>query len=560
MPDFVIIRLGRDSVPDIEKIDSFQGAPEAPVNLTVTCTQVPLIVGPGYYAFLYLGSDNSKGVPTQWSQGLRALGKIIDKRGGTKYADECEIDVEVKVIFPESIGREIFLQKTSDVYYSFSGMPIIGISSYSNQTVQQIKMTEDPQQNIGALFYAMEVTLPDFRSQIEESYPELVNLFGSFTPTIQENSPSLNNDQDVVQKRQLEGLDAGSAKHGWGDYPLDSVFVRKDQRTVNEIMGRMEKGRYILDPDFQRDFVWSPLKQSRLIESCLMRIPLPVFYVAEARDGKIIVVDGLQRLTTFQRYINNKFALTGLSEGRQDTLLNKKYEDLPTNLKERLEDTQLTLYILDSKAPERAKLDIFERVNGGVPLTRQQMRNCLFNGQATTWLKDAARSEVFLKATGESLDKKSMRDREAINRFCAFRLMGVERYKADMDDFLATTLEEMNGLSKTELDNLSQEFERSMNTNYMLFGRHAFRKSLVYKSTSASRTVINIALFDVCSVLFAAIEEDIAEKWADRLRDSISALINDETFSQSITYGTNGLAQVKTRFQMMKMAIGGALL
>jgi hypothetical protein len=434
-------------------------------------------------------------------------------------------------------------------------MPVIGISSYSNQTIQQIKMAEDPQQNIGALFYAIEVTLPDFRVQIEESYPELTHLFSSFTPTSRENSSTVDNDQDVVQKRQLEGLDAGSAKHGWGDYPLDSVFVRKDQRTVSEIMGRMEKGRYILDPDFQRDFVWSPIKQSRLIESCLMRIPLPVFYVAEARDGKIIVVDGLQRLTTFQRYINNKFALTGLSEGRQDNLQNKKYDDLPTNLKERLEDTQLTLYILDSRAPERAKLDIFERVNGGVPLTRQQMRNCLFNGQATKWLKDAATSETFLKATGESLDKKSMRDREAINRFCAFRLIGIERYKADMDDFLATTLEEMNSLSKPDLDNLAKQFELSMKTNYMLFGRHAFRKSLAYKSQSAGRTVINIALFDVCSVLFTAIREDVAEKCADQLRSSISTLINDTTFSQAITYGTNGLAQVKTRFQMMKTVI-----
>lgn len=555
MPDFVIIRLGKDSVHDIEKIDSFQSAPQTPLNLSVTCTQVPLIVSLGYYAFLYLGSDNSKGVPTRWNQGLRALGKIVGKRGGAKYSDTCDVDVEIKVIFPESIGREIFLQKTADVYYSFSGMPVIGISSYSNQTIQQIKMTEDPQQNIGALFYALEVALPDFRAQIEENYPELTNFFSSFTPITQESALTVDNDQDVIKKKQIEGLDAGSVKYGWGDYPLDSVFVRKEQRTVSEIMGRMEKGRYILDPDFQRDFVWSPLKQSRLIESCLMRIPLPVFYVAEARDGKIIVVDGLQRLTTFQRYINNKFALTGLSEGRQDNLQDVKFDDLPTNLKERLEDTQLTLYILDSKAPERAKLDIFERVNGGVPLTRQQMRNCLFNGQATKWLKDAATSEAFLSATGGSLDKKSMRDREAINRFCAFRLIGVDRYKADMDDFLAAALEEMNSLSKSALNNLTKEFELSMKVNYMLFGRHAFRKSLQYEAQAASRTVINIALFDVCSVLFATIEDDVTKKYADQLRSSISNLIDDLSFSQAITYGTNGLAQVKTRFQMMKKAI-----
>ena len=560
MPEFVIIRLGKDSVADIEKLDAMHTAPAKPLNLTVICTQVPLTVGPGLYAFLYLGSDNSKGIPTAWTQGLRALGKIMSKAGGAKYADKCQIKVEVKVIFPESISKEDFLRRASNVYYSFSGMPVIGISSYSNQTVQQIKMT-DSTQDVSALFQAIEIVHPDFKSQIEENYSELSNIFSSTTLSTSDSIQASEKDQDVIEKQKIEGLDAEATSPGWGDYPLDSVLVRKDQRTVGEIMGRMEKGRYILDPDFQRGFVWPLDKQSRLIESCLMRIPLPVFYVAEAKDGKIIVVDGLQRLTTFQRYINNKFALTGLGKGQDDRmqgnpLLNKKYEDLPLNLQERLIDTQLALYILDSKAPERAKLDIFERVNGGVVLSRQQMRNCLFNGQATIWLKIAAESSSFLKATGGSLDKKSMRDREAINRFCAFRLIGIEKYKADMDDLLAAALKEMNNLNKAELEDLTKEFERSMKANYMLFGRHAFRKSLAGKSENASRTVINIALFDVCSVLLATLDEAVTAKRADQLRNAIGTLIEDAVFSQAITYGTNGVPQVTTRFAMMKKVLG----
>ena len=109
-----------------------------------------------------------------------------------------------------------------------------------------------------------------------------------------------------------------------------------------------------------------------------MRIPLPVFYVAEAKDGTIIVVDGLQRLTAFARYLDDEFPLTGLdgdAELRErNSLVGKRFSDLPLALSERIEDTQLTLYVLDSKAPERARLDIFERVNSGVPLSRQQMR------------------------------------------------------------------------------------------------------------------------------------------------------------------------------------------
>src|SRR6185437_6637276 len=104
------------------------------------------------------------------------------------------------------------------------------------------------------------------------------------------------------------------------------------------------------------------------------------------------------------------------------------------------------------KAPERARLDIFERVNSGVPLTRQQMRNALYSGPATLWLKSTADSPVFKLATGDSLDRKAMRDREAINRFCSFYLLGWHSYKSgEMEPFLASGLEVMNAMSLDEL-------------------------------------------------------------------------------------------------------------
>ncbi|MGB6660967.1 MAG: DUF262 domain-containing protein [Xanthobacteraceae bacterium] len=107
-----------------------------------------------------------------------------------------------------------------------------------------------------------------------------------------------------TEEKDVEGIEV-PANFGWGDYPLDSVFVRTETRTVSETVQRIANRRYILDPDFQREFVWSSEKQSKLIESCVMRIPLPVFYVAEAPDGRIIVVDGLQRLTTFARFVGS---------------------------------------------------------------------------------------------------------------------------------------------------------------------------------------------------------------------------------------------------------------
>jgi hypothetical protein len=364
---------------------------------------------------------------------------------------------------------------------------------------------------------------------------------------------------DTTIDKEVEGLDI-SRGSGWDEYPLDSVFVRKEERTVNEVVKRINANRYQLDPDFQRRFVWPIEKQSKLIESCLMRIPLPVFYVAEANDGRIVVVDGLQRLTTLQRYLGNMFTLAGLTADKDvkknHPLEGKRYKDLPINLQERIEDTPLIFYILDSKAPERARLDIFDRVNSGVPLSRQQMRNSLYNGPATRWLKAAAEGEAFRKATGGSLDPLTMRDREAINRFCAFRILTMDAYRGgDMDGFLGQTLEQMNNWSPHNLEALRVEFDYSMNLNRKFFAHHAFRKSLAEDSANARRSPVNISLFDVCSVLFIDVPKKLPGRQHDELRQAVIKLLNDDDFSFAITYSTNSTNQVRTRFEMAREAI-----
>lgn len=543
MNEYSVIRLGKDSISDIKKIDSLHSPPKEPISFVISCTQVPLAVKSGWFCFVYLGSDNRKGFPTVWNKGLRAIGKIRNKSGGPDYASKWQIEVEIKIVLPDSITKQDFLAGAPNAYYWFSEMPVIGLTSYSNQTVQHIK-SNDVKQNIGALIYALVAVYPTFKEQLTESYPELAEHLNY-----------------IPLSSDVEGDDTPSMSSGWKGYPLDSVFVRQEQRTVNEVVNRINTERIILNPDFQRDFVWSIKKQSRLIESCLMRIPLPVFYVAEAKDGRIIVVDGLQRLNTFKNYLDNKFSLAQLGAENENNIGNnnqyneKRFKELPITLQERIQDTQLTLYILDSKAPDRAKLDIFERVNSGEPLARQQMRNCLFNGPATKWLKTAANSNNFLTATGWSIDSKTMRDREVINRFCAFRLLGVEQYKADMDDFLARALDKMNNLNQEELDELYQIFLHSMDVNYKLFGKHAFRKSLATKSQDTGRTVINVSLFDVCSVLLAKFEYDDIETYFEPITSMICKLLDSFEFVQAITYGTNGVLQVKTRFNMMEDAI-----
>jgi hypothetical protein len=366
---------------------------------------------------------------------------------------------------------------------------------------------------------------------------------------------------DDIQKKdsneKVEGLD--TTESSLSDYPSDTLLIRNEPRTIHDVLRRIEKGSYTMNPDFQRDFIWTEDKQSKLIESVLMRIPLPVFYLAEDEQGRMIVVDGLQRLTTFQRFVNNQLRLRFHSKDeqgkkREHELENKRFQDLSPMFQNRIEDFSLILYLIDAKVPERARLDIFERVNSGVPLTRQQMRNSLYMGSGTHFLKEEANSSLFIDVTGRNLKTTSMRDREFVNRFCAFQLLTVEEYEGDMDDFLARTLKKMNKLSENDLKKLSNQLRTSLINNRKVFGERAFRK---INQENDRRSVINASLWDVMSTGLSKYSENVVEARSDLLFSTFIELIKNTDFEKSITYATNDKIRVDKRFELAKAMFEG---
>lgn len=349
----------------------------------------------------------------------------------------------------------------------------------------------------------------------------------------------------ALETEEIEGL-GKDEDAAWGDYPIDTLLIRNENRTVHDVLRRIEKGSFVMDPDFQRDFIWPEDKQSKLIESVLMRIPLPVFYLAEDDEGRMVVVDGLQRLSTFQRFANNDLRL---KLPHQTELDKKRFRDLSAKLQNRVEDCNLILYVIDAKVPERARLDIFERVNGGIPLTRQQMRNCLFMGEGTRFLKTEATTKLFGKATGGSLRSKTMRDREFVNRFCAFQILPLREYRGDMDEFLAQSLRKMNSAEPAVLQRLSSQFRISLTNNLHVFGKHAFRK---HSEGQDSRSVLNASLWDVMITGLSRYSEHVVEARANDLKRAFYPLMRDDDFVKSITYGTNDMKRVKHRFAVAK--------
>ena len=138
-----------------------------------------------------------------------------------------------------------------------------------------------------------------------------------------------------------------------------------------------------------------------------------------------------------------------------------------------------------------------------------------------------------------------MRDRECVNRFCGFYLLGKDTYEGDMDSFLAKTLKHMNKMTDDELKDLSDTFYQSMEKNYLVFGKHAFRK---HSNPDQARNIMNVSLFDVYSVFMARYEKEMIAANADLIHNAFYNLMENEKFVTSITSGTNDKKRVNTRF------------
>lgn len=162
---------------------------------------------------------------------------------------------------------------------------------------------------------------------------------------------------------------------------------------------RMIQKRCILDSDFQRDFVWKINRKVELIESVLMGLPLPNFYFSQDKYGRLIVIDGRQRLTALFEFMDNSYRLSDLKILTQ--INNMRFSELSPILRGRLEDYQIQAHVIMPPTPDRIKFDIFDRVNrGGMQLTKQEIRNALYQGEVTRLLTRLADSEESRQATG----------------------------------------------------------------------------------------------------------------------------------------------------------------
>lgn len=345
--------------------------------------------------------------------------------------------------------------------------------------------------------------------------------------------------------------------------PFDPNLIRVDTppSTVSLLLDRIKNDEVDLLPDFQRKAgIWSDSAQSRLIESLLIRIPLPAFYFDASNEDRWVIVDGLQRTTALKRFvIDRSLRLCGMDYLK--SLNGLTFDELPRNLQRRVVETPIIVYLIAKGTPPEAKFNIFKRINtGGLPLSAQEIRHALNQGPATKMLVELASSEQFLAATDRCITDNRMADRECVLRFFAFWLTPYDRYTKDYDKYLIDCMILLNALDDSVLENLKQIFLRSMQAARDVFGKDAFRKKF---DKTDSRSPINKALFESWSVSLARLSDSelaivIAHK-EDLVDRYIQLLKTDTKFVESISLGTGDVKRIKKRFSSIEQLIAATV-
>lgn len=236
------------------------------------------------------------------------------------------------------------------------------------------------------------------------------------------------------------------------------VDIIPQPMVISNIIDQLKYGDIILEPDFQRrPGLWNDKQQSRLIESLIIRIPLPTFYFDSTDDDKFIVVDGLQRLYALKRFMvldrddENRLALTDLEYVHEYE--GKKFEELPTNIQRRINTQTLTAYVIRPGIPDKVRTSIFTRINtGGLTLEPAEIKNSVYRGQAANLLKELAHSNEFVKATRNKIDSSRMLDCEFVNRFMAFYLLGIKKYSGNLEDYLNDAMGQLQKAPASTID------------------------------------------------------------------------------------------------------------
>lgn len=340
---------------------------------------------------------------------------------------------------------------------------------------------------------------------------------------------------------------------------------------VQSLYGLYKRGKLILQPEFQRMFVWDTKKASWLIESALQNLPLPIFYFAKEEDGSVSVIDGQQRLTSFFSFIDgefpngNQFRLNNL---KLFSDLNKKsFKQLGDELQDKIQGFNVSAVEFPYIGERDFKFLMFERLNSGATaLNSQELRNCIFRGPYNKLLRELSQDPKYAKLAGFAQPHKRMGDVELVLRFAAFYFQGYENYRPPMKTFLNDEMERRRNISPKEAAKLKTAFSKAVSLTASLLGSDAFTRFVPGDSETHDggweSGKLNASLHDALMFGFSHpdIQKNLVMANLDAIKEElIHLMVDDEKFSDSIQRGTSEGRKVRLRLGQWLDSLRGIL-
>lgn len=459
--------------------------------------------------------------------------------------DYMDINIKVKE------NEEMFLRLKIDESITANGIVVFNLVSVTDgQNILKVQLEND-------VLTVLDTTI-DFKGNLDQ-LKEILEEF-----LVQNNPNQQFSSEDTETENEND------------DAPYDPDKIRVDTKnfSLHQIYDMIRRGDINLTPDFQRNLVWDNQRKSRLIESILMRIPLPMFYFAQDEEGRISVVDGLQRLSTIRDFMDNKFQLRQL-EYLGEKCDGKIYSH--TDIQKAIDAkyyrwfnmTQITVNVIDPSSPFKLKYDIFRRINtGGQPLKAQEIRNCLSSDELRKALREMANLPSFKKATGYSIKDVRMEAQELALRFIAFHKKYItdktlNNYSGNIESELNTLTETLSKDKKFDYTEYVTLFDNAMKHAYHLFGRYSFRKCKTeHINANAYRQLINKALFVSWSVLLCEfsheklITSNEFESFAMPLAEKVT---EENKLFLYLSYSTNSKVNIQAAFKAAEQLLSQKL-
>lgn len=319
-----------------------------------------------------------------------------------------------------------------------------------------------------------------------------------------------------------------------------NVYTSQKDFPLSTIKDMFDDGDIITNPDYQRDYVYTPKQSSRLIESVLIGIPIPAIYLCQETNESWSVIDGQQRITSFVYYLKNKFPLSGLTQLKE---LNGLYfKDMDKTLQKRLKSSSLNAICI-LKESQELKYEIFSRLNqGSISLKPQELRNCIYRGSYNQMLNELAQNRHLPILFKTQNNRKQYQ--ELILRF--FALRNFSDYKVPMVKALNRHMELHQNSDETEITNCKLIFTRTIDLVKQVLGDAAFFSVWLDDKKPVSK--FSGSVYDSIIIPFSFFSSHDLMPYANEIRTAIEEIkLKNEQYREHTLVATGARRHVLGR-------------